>query len=450
MIFIAPRHIDDTQISVTGTATLLFTLMGTAASVNPSVIQGYYSADGNAAWLYCATNSFRFAFGDPTASKGALVQTGERRLVMGDLSTLKLIRTGGSNATVDVEIGRASEYESVFGMANTASLTVTADTEFSAASAASDAYANPTSTTDVKSLSHSFNGTTWDRTRSAVITPSATLTGIQNSLPWAMYNASPTVRTEGQGGPLQATTLGSLIVAGSNADATAATGNPIPAGAIYESSLPTYTTGQRTTLHTDVNGRLLGASRVSDSAGNSMFVQTPGDAMAAASTTLLGVSAFNAIFNGTNHQRQRSVIDATDSVGTGIAAVGLLAQFDDTSPSVVTENQFGNLRMSKNRYLYTEQHYLSGQATADTQIAAASGFVHTVTISPLTATPTAGLLTIYDNTAESGTVLYSEWIFATTVGHTVTLDIPASTGIYVGFDATLANVRCVVSYRLNT
>lgn len=53
---------------------------------------------------------------------------------------------------------------------------------------------------------------TWDKIRSGVIIPSATLTGHQNSLPWAIYNATPTVRTEGQGGPLQVDTNGALNV----------------------------------------------------------------------------------------------------------------------------------------------------------------------------------------------------------------------------------------------
>lgn len=55
-----------------------------------------------------------------------------------------------------------------------------------------------------------FNGTTWDRLRTALTTPSATLTGILNVLGWAVYHASPTARTEGQGGPLEAMTDGSL------------------------------------------------------------------------------------------------------------------------------------------------------------------------------------------------------------------------------------------------
>jgi hypothetical protein len=93
--------------------------------------------------------------------------------------------------------------------------------------------------------------------------------------------------------------------------------------------------------------------------------------------------------------------------------------------------------MSKTRY---------SRVTADGQVAAKSAFLHNVSIAPTTATPTAGLLSIYDNTAESGTVVYSEWIFATTPGHTINLDVFCDKGIYVGYDATLANVSVTVSY----
>jgi len=73
--------------------------------------------------------------------------------------------------------------------------------------------------------------------------------------------------------------------------------------------------------------------------------------------------------------------------------------------------------------------------------------LHTVSIAPTTATPTAGLLTIYDSAAESGTAVYSEWVFATTPGHTVTLDCEMYNGIYVGYDGTLANVSCTVTWQ---
>lgn len=84
-----------------------------------------------------------------------------------------------------------------------------------------------------------------------------------------------------------------------------------------------------------------------------------------------------------------------------------------------------------------------------TEGAIASGRVvcHSISISPLTATPTAGLLTVYDSTAESGTAIYSEWVFATTPGHTIILDCVCQTGIYVGFDASLANVAVSVTFQ---
>jgi hypothetical protein len=41
-----------------------------------------------------------------------------------------------------------------------------------------------------------------------------------------------------------------------------------------------------------------------------------------------------------------------NSTGTGIRASQLVGQFDDTTPTTITENQFGNFRMSANRNLY--------------------------------------------------------------------------------------------------
>lgn len=94
--------------------------------------------------------------------------------------------------------------------------------------------------------------------------------------------------------------------------------------------------------------------------------------------------------------------------------------------------------MSKVRY---------SRKTADGQVKATAGWLHTVSIAPTTASPTAGLLSIYDNPAETGTVIYSEWVFATTPGHTVTLDVFCDNGIYVGYDGTLANVSVTVGYQ---
>jgi hypothetical protein len=73
--------------------------------------------------------------------------------------------------------------------------------------------------------------------------------------------------------------------------------------------------------------------------------------------------------------------------------------------------------------------------TADTQIKASAGRLHTVTINTVT---TGGVLTIYDNTAESGTVIAAITLAANDKPVTLTYDVLCKTGIYAGFDGTLA------------
>lgn len=98
--------------------------------------------------------------------------------------------------------------------------------------------------------------------------------------------------------------------------------------------------------------------------------------------------------------------------------------------------------------LTVEQNYTSSSPkTADALIKTGAGFLHTVTFSCNDAAPTAGSVIIYDNTAESGTVLYSE-TFTTTAfrGYTVHLDVKFNNGLYVGFTTT-NDVNVVCSYR---
>lgn len=79
-------------------------------------------------------------------------------------------------------------------------------------SAGADAGSNTANAQTVNSRISGFNGTTWDRIRTAVTTVSATLTGFLNTLPWGIYHATPTTRTEGQGGPLETDASGNLKV----------------------------------------------------------------------------------------------------------------------------------------------------------------------------------------------------------------------------------------------
>ena len=86
------------------------------------------------------------------------------------------------------------------------------------------------------------------------------------------------------------------------------------------------------------------------------------------------------------------------------------------------------------------------RVTADGQVRAGAGHLHTISIAPTTATPTAGLITVFDSLSETGTAIFSEWVFATTPGHTITLDCNVSVGIYVGY-TTVDNVSVTVTHR---
>jgi hypothetical protein len=95
---------------------------------------------------------------------------------------------------------------------------------------------------------------------------------------------------------------------------------------------------------------------------------------------------------------------------------------------------------------YKTQNLRGINVAADALVITGKGVIHSLTFSCNDAAPTAGSIIVYDNTAESGTILYSE-TFTTTAfrGYTVTLDRPFETGIYVGFTTT-NDVNCVVSY----
>lgn len=151
----------------------------------------------------------------------------------------------------------------------------------------------------------------------------------------------------------------------------------------------------------------------------------------------------------------------------GVGLVMLLgAEADETSPASVSEGQSGALRMTLTRFLKvsmgdliagedltnnvlkTEERFsYSAVAVVDTQVKASAGFLHAVTISCNDAAPTAGSLIIYDNTAESGTVVFNH-TFTTTpfVPFTIILDCIMTTGIYVGMTTT-GDVNFSCSYR---
>lgn len=75
---------------------------------------------------------------------------------------------------------------------------------------------------------------------------------------------------------------------------------------------------------------------------------------ASATPTTPTIGAVGLVMNATTADRQRAVVNGLNSTGTGIAAAGLVGQFDDVSPGSITENQFGPVRMSTRREAYAQ------------------------------------------------------------------------------------------------
>lgn len=102
------------------------------------------------------------------------------------------------------------------------------------------------------------------------------------------------------------------------------------------------------------------AVRIVDSSGNVIdFGGQPATAAAiadgaSAAPTTTTVGAISLVMNATTEDRQRAVVAAMDSIGTGIAAAGIVGQLDDTSTATVTENQFAPARISSRRALLME------------------------------------------------------------------------------------------------
>lgn len=183
-----------------------------------------------------------------------------------------------------------------------------------------------------------FNGTTWDRIRGDTT----------NGLDVDVTRVIP-----GTG----ATNLGKAVD-----NAAGATDTGVADLAIRDDVLTTLTPvdGDYTNLRTGPYGDTwVSLATALSSTIDSVTADTelPAAATIAAdgvTPTVPGIAAYGFVKTpGANTwDRHYSAVNATNSTGTGIAAAGILAQFDDTSPTAITENQFGNLRMSANRNQY--------------------------------------------------------------------------------------------------
>lgn len=141
-------------------------------------------------------------------------------------------------------------------------------------------------------------------------------------------------------------------------------------------------------------------------------------------------------FNGTSLDLQRSVINSLNSTGTGIAAVGIVGQFDDVSTSAVTENQHATVRLSSDRsLLVTTQNTLTRISTATTTLVkSGAGTLKSVTIN--SKGTVASTITIYDSLTATGTILGI--LDSLNLGGTFTYDGKFSTGLTLVTTGTVA------------
>lgn len=152
----------------------------------------------------------------------------------------------------------------------------------------------------------------------------------------------------------------------------------------------------------------------------------------------------NMTYNGTSLDIGRSSINGTNSTGTGVTASGMLAQFDDVSPTAMTENQFGNLRMASDHSLLVsvQNSYNHISTAATTTIKSGAGTLKCITVNSLGTV--ASTTTVYDNTTATGTIIAV--INTLALSGTFNFDVQFTTGLTIVTTGTIAP-DITVSYK---
>ncbi len=143
-------------------------------------------------------------------------------------------------------------------------------------------------------------------------------------------------------------------VQGNVAGAATDSGNPVKVGAKYNETRPTYTDGQRTDLQAGARGALIVEISCPGTIGANPIIPPnsyDGSAFAGGSQLMTGLALFDV--SGGNYRQPTVMNNGANVTGNNVLATGLMAQLDDTTPTAISENQFGNLRMTAARSLNT-------------------------------------------------------------------------------------------------
>ena len=166
-------------------------------------------------------------------------------------------------------------------------------------------------------------------------------------------------------------------------------------------------------------------------------------------TTVSTLSNTTALTPGTAAANLGKAEDAAHASGdVGIFSLGVRRDGPTLSSQASAAGDYSEYAVDDAGVLWTRNRPLTySRLIADGQVKASAGHLQSITFSP-TGTPVAGVITIYDSTTETGTAIFSVSIPASVfTPFTVMLDVAATTGIYVGFDATVTNTQVTTTFR---
>lgn len=146
----------------------------------------------------------------------------------------------------------------------------------------------------------------------------------------------------------------STTVQGSGAGGSIASGNPVGVGGVYNSTMPTYTNGQRTDVQAGSRGSLNVTLFAQDSVTAVNAIADNADGVAVTtSLSRLAVAGRQYVFNGTTWDRQRgdtsgaymvnapsaaSAVGLTPVVGVGVSSLVVKASAGNFYSASVTNN----------------------------------------------------------------------------------------------------------------
>ncbi len=205
---------------------------------------------------------------------------------------------------------------------------------------------------------------------------------------------------------------GGIEVQGNVAHDAADSGNPVSQGLNATSNISTTPSDVQSGDRVRATGTLKGAQFIA-------FGGTIGD-------------------GGSGYAGAVTELDSEAPLGVGIFGIPPDGNPDRlTTAGDTAGSGLGSLVVSPAGHAYNN-------VTADEQIMAAAGKLHTITIHDVTV---AGVITVYDNTAESGTVIATLTLVAGESFYTLTYDVECATGLFIGYDGTVA-ADLTVSYAI--